>query len=467
MARKPHIVVLGGGPAGCGAAYQLHRTQKATVTLVEQAPALGGNAGSFEWQGQWLDYGSHRLHHAVDPEILTDIRQLLGEDFRERDRHGRIRLRGKWIHFPIRTGDLLKRLDKGFAASMGFDMLRRALGKPPEGNTFASVLMANLGPTMCHSFYFPYARKLWGREPEELSGIQARKRVTAGSFVKLVKRLMKPPGGGRFFYMKRGYGQISESYAAAAESLGAEIALRTAVTNIRRAEGESSWVVTVTGPDGTREIAADFVWSTIPITLLSRMIDPPPPAAVADAAAEITFRAMVLVYICLPVDQFTSTDAHYFPEANVRVTRLSEPKNYFGLAEPSGTTVLCAEYPCDVGDEIWSATDAALTARLLGDMRKAGIPAPAEPTAVHVRKLKQAYPIYLNGYERPLGVLDDWASSVDKLLVYGRQGLFAHDTTHHALYMAYCATDCLEGMTFDSAKWSAYREIFRTHVVED
>ena len=219
--RLPHVVVLGGGPAGCGAAYQLRRTGKATVTLLERSTALGGNAGSFQWGNQWLDYGSHRLHHAVDPRILADIRMLLGDDLRNRERHGRIRLRGQWLHFPIRALDLLKRLDKGFAAGMLRDMSVRKLTKRDEGDTFASVLMANLGPTMCHHFYFPYSRKLWGREPEELSGIQARKRVTAGSFTKLLKRLVKPPGGGFFYYMRRGYGQISEAYAEAGRAAGA------------------------------------------------------------------------------------------------------------------------------------------------------------------------------------------------------------------------------------------------------
>ncbi|HEV8362058.1 MAG TPA: FAD-dependent oxidoreductase, partial [Gemmatimonadaceae bacterium] len=184
MSRLPHVVVLGGGPAGCGAAYQLRRTGKATVTLLERQDVVGGNAGSFFWGDQWLDYGSHRLHHAVDPEVLRDIEQLLGSDFRDRVRHGRIRLRGKWLHFPIQTLDLLRRLDKGFAAGMLRDLVMRKLSKPAEGDTFASVLMANLGPTMCNHFYFPYARKLWGHEPELLSGIQARKRVSAGSFGK-------------------------------------------------------------------------------------------------------------------------------------------------------------------------------------------------------------------------------------------------------------------------------------------
>jgi hypothetical protein len=181
-------------PRGLRRGVRDSTSQKGSVTLVEQQNVLGGNAGSFLHNGIWLDYGSHRLHSACDPAILADIQALLGDDFRHRVRHGRIRLRGKWLHFPIKATDLLLHLDKGFALGMARDLARKAvLGKKPEGETFASVLQANLGPTMCEHFYFPYARKLWGREPAELSGIQARKRVTAGSFGKLVKRLIKPP----------------------------------------------------------------------------------------------------------------------------------------------------------------------------------------------------------------------------------------------------------------------------------
>ena len=468
MSREPHVVILGGGPAGCGAAYQLRRTQKARVTLLERGTALGGNAGSFFWANQWLDYGSHRLHHAVDAEILADIRTMLGDDLRDRVRHGRIRLRGEWLHFPIQTTDLLRRLDKRFAAGMARDMVMRKLRRRGPEDTFASVLLASLGPTMCESFYFPYARKLWGREPEELSGIQARKRVTAGTFMKLMRRLVKPPGGGHFYYMRRGYGQISEAYATEAAQLGAKIETGTTATSICRGiESDGTWIVTAEKNGERREIHADHIWSTIPVTLLSQMVKPPPPTAVVEAAAQIHYRAMVLVYIQLPVDKFTPTDAHYFPEANVRITRLSEPKNYFGAAEPRGTTVLCGEYPCDVDDEIWSATDSELSQRILRDMAIAELSPAEQPIAVHVKRLRQAYPIYLSGYERPFGVLDNWAGSLPNLLVYGRQGLFAHDNTHHALFMAYSAVNCLHDGEFDQRQWADYREIFKTHVVED
>ena len=193
----------------------------------------------------------------------------------------------------------------------------------------------------------------------------------------------------------------------------------------------------------------------------------PAESPVMKAATQIHYRAMVLVYVKLPVHQFTTTDAHYFPEENVRVTRLSEPKNYFRSTQPHGSTVLCGEYPCSIGDDLWNASDDALAKIMSRDAATAGIPFPAEPTDVLIRRLPQAYPIYLKGYEIPLGALDDWAASQPNVLVYGRQGLFAHDNTHHALFMAYSAVDCLAGMTFNQAKWGEYREIFKSHVVED
>jgi protoporphyrinogen oxidase len=86
---------------------------------------------------------------------------------------------------------------------------------------------------------------------------------------------------------------------------------------------------------------------------------------------------------------------------------------------------------------------------------------------VCVKRLRQAYPIYALGYEKPLRRLQDWVESLPDLLSYGRQGLFAHDNTHHALFMAYRAVECLEDGIFDRARWAEHRKIFATHVVED
>ena len=173
------LLVLGAGPAGLGAAYRAaaagHR-----VTLLERAAFVGGAAASGEVAGVRVDLGSHRLHPSIEPRILTELQGLLGDDLQVRPRNGRIRLGGRWIAFPLRPLDLLRRLPPGVAAGALRDA---ALGplRHPAADTFSEVLRAALGPTLCERFYFPYARKIWGVDPAELSGEQARRRVGARS----------------------------------------------------------------------------------------------------------------------------------------------------------------------------------------------------------------------------------------------------------------------------------------------
>lgn len=101
-------------------------------------------------------------------------------------------------------------------------------------------------------------------------------------------------------------------------------------------------------------------------------------------------------------------------------------------------------------------------------LKAAGIPVQAPVRQVVTRRLRQAYPIYRLGYGDHFETIDQWLSQLDGLLTFGRQGLFAHDNTHHALYMAYSAVACLnENGCFDREQWQAFRRIFEAHVVED
>lgn len=471
MTARPRVVILGGGPAGCGAAFQLSRLGRARVTVVERQEGVGGNAASFEWGGQWLDFGSHRLHYTTDAAILADIRSLLGDDLLARRRNGRIRLRGRLVRFPFKPLDLVARLDKSFAAGVLVDMAAGRLGlrRGGDGDSFADVLLRSLGPTICQHFYFPYARKIWGHDPRELSGTQARRRVTANSFAKLVRRIFRPVGAGMFYYPRRGFGQVTTALATAARERGAEFLMRTGVERLEppAVPGTVPWRVHVSTDGASRILEADHVWSTIPITMLARLTAGAP-AALRAAAPGIDYRAMLLVYLQLDVDRFTPIDAHYFPEPGIAITRLSEPKNYGDTGLPRGSTVLCAELPCSPDDAAWSLPDEALGELVVRDIRTAGLPLARPPVAVHVRRLRHAYPIYLGGYEGHFDAYDAWAAAQPGLLTFGRQGLFAHDNTHHALYMAYCAADCLgEDGRFDDGRWQQYRSVFATHVVED
>jgi protoporphyrinogen oxidase len=465
------VVILGAGPAGLGAAFQLARRNLGPVTVLEERERVGGLAGSFEIDGVWADYGSHRLHPACDPRILSDLRELLGEDLLLRPRHGRIRLARRWIHFPLKPLDLAMNLPPSFTAGFFGDTVRKAIrrrSQPPA--TFASVLEDGLGPTICRNFYFPYARKIWGLPPELLSPIQAYRRVSGSSPGRLIRKIaravpgFRSPQGNRFYYPRQGYGQISASLEKAAASAGAQFILGARVTSV---EPERSRVSFELGGAG-KQVEGRHVWSTLPVSLLVRMMQPAAPAEVLAAAAAMRSRAMVLIYLVLEQDRFTEYDAHYFPEEEIPITRLSEPKNYSATEGPRDLTVLCGELPCDTASPYWRMSDDELGGVMRQSLAAAGLPIRSRIRRVAARRLAHAYPLYEIGYERHFDVIDRWLDGFGTLLTLGRQGLFVHDNAHHALAMAYAAVDCLDaGGEFDRERWHACRRVFESHVVED
>lgn len=472
MSNRTKVVVLGAGPAGLGAAWRLARRGAFDVSVLERQPQVGGNAGSFRLGEQWVDYGSHRLHPACDPDILADIRSMLGADLLDRPRHGRIRLRGRWLHFPLRPLDLAASLPPSFLLGVTGDALRKLAPSRNGAATFAAQLETGLGRTICRDFYFPYARKIWGLEPEQLDAEQARRRVAAGSFVKLARKVaaavpgLKPRGGGKYFYPRQGFGQISDAYAAAARSAGARLRLGCAVRAVHVEQGRVRGV-DAAGPDGDERIDAELVLSTIPATRLIAAVSPGAPPEVATAARALRTRAMILVYLVLATDRFTEYDAHYFPEREIAITRLSEPKNY-GLAGAAGRTVLCAELPCATEDEVWRAKDEELGSLVASALERGGVPLNCPVVDVATRRLADAYPIYARDFGPHLRRINDYLASLDGLVAFGRQGLFVHDNTHHTLAMAYRLADCLaDDGTLDRAAWAGAQADFSRHVVED
>jgi protoporphyrinogen oxidase len=470
---QPSFVVLGGGPAGLAAAYKLSQRGWSNVTVIERGGQVGGNAGSFEIEGIPVDFGSHRLHPVCPPDVMADIRTLLGPDLLDRPRHGRIRLRGRWVHFPLKPLDAITRLPPAFIAGVLADTLRKPFSPAGADPSFASILERGLGRTICRDFYFPYAEKIWGLPPADLDPEQAKRRVGNNSLGKMVQKVLsavpgmpRRPGAGRFFYPRLGYGQISNSLHRAASAAGATVRLDTDVTGVA-VEGEQVRHVEVRCGGETLRLAADYVLSTIPVTVLARLVRTDGPPAPLASAAALQQRAMVLVYLTLDVNQFTEFDAHYFPETAIRITRLSEPKNYSQTPAP-GRTVLCAELPCAHGSAEWSMTDADLGALVVRDLETAGLGPVPRVTGIQTRRLPNAYPLYTKGYREAFDALDRWAGGIRGLVTFGRQGLFAHDNTHHTMAMAYALVQCLRSDgSFDDQAWAVARRSFESHVVED
>lgn len=477
MTTKPHIVILGAGPAGLGAAYLLTRNKLAQVTVLEENQWVGGTAASFDISGVKVDLGSHRLHPTCDPEIMKDIKNLLGDELLDRPRHGRIRLHGRWIHFPLKPLDLVFRLPPSFGLGVIVDLFGKIVRKKAihsDEETFESVLEAGLGRTIYRDFYLPYSRKIWGLKPEDLSKDQAYRRVSSNSTGKMLLKVLsalpgikKPPGNGRFYYPLKGFGQICDSLSTSAKENGANIIMGASFKSLFL-RGKKAESVTYVQNNQTKSIEADFVWSTIPNTLLIQSTQPSPPPTVIDASRNLKYRSMILIYLILKQKQFTEYDAHYFPEISIQITRLSEPKNYCNVSMPENRTVLCAELPCFTTSPEWEMQDNELGELVWHCLEKVELTVKAPIEKVITKRLKYAYPLYKKGYDTYLDEIERYFDPIENVLSFGRQGLFVHDNTHHALSMAYSAVECFDtDGGFDSTKWKQFRKVFETFVVVD
>ena len=448
------VAILGAGPAGLSAALAAAR-RGFHVVVLERAPRVGGLSASFELAGHHVDHGSHRLHTATPPEIMATLGELLGDELQLRRRNGRIRLEGRWLAFPLQPRDVLRNAPASLTLAAMRDLaLTPIRWRRAAAPTFAGQVRQQLGPAIASRFYEPYARKLWGVDAHELSAELARRRVAVRSPGGLVRRMLtsRDPAASSFWYPRRGFGRISEALADAAVTAGAELRLGTEVTTSADVASMTTTIVSTLPAAGTVALYGDGA-----------------PVDVREAGTTLTYRGALLVYLVVDKRRYTAFDAHYLPDPAVPVARVSEPKNYRDdPEEPAQTTVLCAEIPSDPDGPLWTASGADLSVIVSDALLRSGLPPIGHIAQVRVKRVPNVYPIYRLGFEHSLQLVEDWAAGRDELMLVGRQALFAHDNTHHAMAMGQAAAACLrDDGSVDRAAWTGARESFRNHVVED
>ncbi len=451
------VLVVGGGPCGLAAAYEAAR-RGLSVELVESAVDLGGMAASFSVAGQRVDLGSHRLHPAASPRVLTLLTELLGSDLQVRPRNGRLRLRDRWIRFPLRPIDMARRMPPSFASAALADAATGPFRRAQDGS-YSEAVRAGLGPAALADFHGPMAAKLWGLPPERLSGELARKRISQRSPAQIVAKIMSTPRnqGATFLYPRLGYGQIVERLAEAAAGGGARLRTGCSVRSLT-ADSDSCTAILSSGD----AVAAERVLWTAPVQALIAASDGDP-AAMPSAP----MRGLVLVYLAVDQPRYTPFDAHYIPTPEVPFSRFSEPKNYRDGPDPADRTVLCFELPSTVGDGVWRANDQDLAGLVTDGLDRLGLPA-VRVLETAVKRLPSVYPLLT--VDDPVRHAADPSPSevVPGVTVLGRQGLSVADNLHHVVDMALSAIDCIgPGGGWSNAAWADHRRRFAEFVVED
>jgi protoporphyrinogen oxidase len=427
------LVILGGGPAGLAAAFYAARAGLAPLVL-ERAAAPGGLCRTFTWGAHRYDAGAHRFHDR-DPEVTADVRALLGTELHEVDAPSQVLHDGRLLAFPPQPREWLAAAGLRAGAVMASEVMRGRWWPRPE-RSFEDYALNRYGARLGRPLLLDYSEKLWGLAASELSPAVATRRLPGLGVGALLRATL---GGGRsirhldgrFLYPRTGYGAIADALAAALPAgtlcTGRDVVgLACTRGRIRRVELA----------DGDAIPVPDRLVSTLPLTVLVRLLGDVLPTSVHRAAARLRFRHVRLIAVRLAATRCSPNASIYLPDPRLAVARVSEPKNRSAAMAPPDETLLCAEVPCSPADPLATLDDAALAARVIAELAGAGLLAPAAVRGWRHHLLPHAYPVGARDAADAAATVHDGVAAIANLDLLGRGGRFWYSHLHDQLRAA-------------------------------
>ncbi|MCF6290799.1 MAG: FAD-dependent oxidoreductase [Desulfobacterales bacterium] len=452
MDNKEPVLVIGAGPAGLAAAFQCTRRSR-RVRVLEAADRVGGISRTEEYKGYLFDIGGHRFFTKIK-RIDRLWREMLGNDFIRVARMSRIYYQGRFFNYPLECANALINLGLIESVLIVLSYLRAQLKTRGEEDTFEQWVCNRFGRRLYATFFKTYTEKVWGIPCHEIRADWAAQRIKGLS---LTVALANALFGGRntkslidaFDYPVRGPGLMWQRFQEAIEAADGEVRLNTEVVRLEHDQGRVGMVVSRC-QGKTRRFSVEQVISSIPVTRLVQLLDPPPPEPVLAAARGLSYRAFLIV--CLIVDR-----ADLFPDqwiyvhsSEVRVGRIQNFKNWSAAMVPDpGTTSVGMEYFCNQGDDTWDMADNDLIRLAAAELGFLGLAEPGEVVDGCVIRQPGAYPVYDRDYRQHLAVIRQYLAGFANLQTVGRNGTHRYNNMDHSMQSGLLAAENLEGAGHD------------------
>jgi protoporphyrinogen oxidase len=435
-----HVVVMGGGPAGL-AAGKILTDAGVRTTVLEMDDAVGGLSRTHGYKGFLFDLGGHRFF-TKKAELDQFLHNLMVDELIDVDRFSKIFFMNKYFNYPPTFVNAFRGLGPVMSARiLGSFLLDKWTWRNREAVTLEDWMIKQFGRRMFELFFKTYTEKVWGVRCDQASATWAAQRIKGMSLLGTIKESILPSGGdrpvsliGNFKYPAHGIGRISERLAQEVKKSN-ELRLNTRAVGVIH-EGGRVKAVKVRAADGTEQtIAATHVLSSIPVTELIRILDPPAPAEVMEAARKLRYRDLVVVAIMFDRERITEDTWIYIPDPAISFGRLHEPTNWSAAMSPPGKTSLVFEYFCFETDPVWNTPDDQLAADTLKEFSRIRLAPGAEKYAIDhcVVRAKKAYPLHEIGHEAPLAMIKDHVESIADLVLMGRYGQFVYNNLDHSI----------------------------------
>ncbi len=472
------VVIIGAGPAGLTAAYQLTK-RGVNTTILEADDIVGGISRTVERDGWRFDIGGHRFFTKVR-EVDDLWFEILGaEEFLQRPRMSRILYRGKLFDYPIKPLNALRNLGPVEAVlcvgSYGWAKVR----PPKDTSNLEGFYISQFGGRLYEHFFRRYNEKVWGVPTKEMSADFGAQRSKGMSLMTAIGDAMTPKfvkaRRGKddqvtsliesFNYPKYGPGQMWERCAQIVTNAGSEIVFEAKVVRIRHRDGAAYELDAVV--DGTeRTYPCSHIISSMPFRSLIRALDPPPPDEVLQAAEGLAYRDFMTVALVVPVEFSFPDNWIYIHDPGVKVGRIQNFGSWSPYLVKEGRTCLGLEFFVNEGDDMWTKSDEDLIAQGKRELQALGLADATKVEAGYVVRMPKAYPVYDEYYKDNVSVLREWiATNAPNLMPTGRNGMHKYNNQDHSMMTAILSVDNIFGAQNDV--WSVNVEDRYHEVRED
>ena len=515
--QSKRAIIIGAGPAGLTAAYELLTRAGIQPIVLEKSEFMGGLSRTVNYKGNRIDIGGHRFFSksdrvmqwwlrmlplqaaSADPAIITyhhmhrpvphDISAPVDSDqvMLLRPRRSRIYYLRRLFSYPISLSlDTLRKLGLVRTLRIGASYLRRTLFPLPSEKTLEDFFINRFGGELYRTFFKSYTEKVWGVPCSSIGAEWGAQRIKGLSIRSVLShalsRLLRPRAADvaqkntqtslieQFLYPKFGPGQMWEEAARRIREGGGEIHTGLHVDRVFT-EGDRVTAVQAThsATGVTHTFAADYFFSTAPVQELLRAFEPPPPTAILEVSDGLVYRDFLTVGLLvrsLRIHDETPQGAKlvsdnwiYIQEPDVKLGRLQIFNNWSpSLVADPDTVWLGLEYFCNQTDEIWNLADEMVIALASEELSRIGIIETASVLDGTVLRMEKTYPAYFGTYNR-FPELRRFLDGYDNLFLIGRNGMHRYNNQDHSMLTAMMVVDGIVSGHVDRARlWEVNTE---------
>ena len=449
-ATSREVVIIGAGPAGLTAAFELQKDGLSS-TILEASDDVGGISRTVRRDGWRFDIGGHRFFTKV-PEVEALWHEILpDEDFLMRPRKSRIFYDGKYFDYPLKAFNALKNLGPIEAVRCVLSYVAARVRPPKDQTNYEGWLVARFGWRLYRTFFKTYTEKLWGVPVSEMPADWAAQRVKGLSLGNAIFNALIPRRNQKeitslieeFQYPKYGPGMMWEVCRDKVVAAGAVLTTDATVTAVHHAAGRAC-VVTATHRNGSvSDFSCTDVISSMPISDLLMAMDPPAPDDVLAAAAGLRYRDYMIVALAMP-DELVDFDDNwiYIHDPAVRTMRIQNFGSWSPYMVKPGFNTLGLEYTVWEGDDEWNAADDDLIERAKHELEHLGLAHADQVESGYVVRQAKAYPIYDETYRANVDTIRAWLdTNVANVHPVGRNGMFRYNNQDHSMFTALLTVD--------------------------